>query len=365
MKPSAQNDYLCLLRCALWDVRPDLEHIEDWNGVLRLAQRQTTLGIVGNAALQSQATQDLLPESRVRLLTHLEKMQNEAEQAEQLLMALDAAFSQHDLSFFLLKGIGLAAFYPVPRLRKCGDVDLLVAPTDFDKAVAILNGIATAEAVKKAFFSDKHYHIIVNGIAVELHHRCMTLSPTSTDAVYQDLENKAMRMGCDDFTLQGTAVRRPEPTFNAFYVFLHLWEHFKERGIGLRQVCDWTLLLHARKDQIDSERLKAMLDSLGLMKPWQVLGSLAVDQLGLPEEEMPFYEPGYSHKSRRLLRIILKEGNFGKSRKLRQHHVKEHGLHRRINTLVDIQVRAWRMGTVLPKEGLRLWKQKMKGGMEK
>ena len=125
MRLSAENDYLNLLRCALWDLRPDLEHIADWNGVLLLAQRQTTLGIVGNAALQSQATQDLLPESRVRLLTHLEKMQNEAEQAEQLLMALNAAFSQHDLSFILLKGLGMAAFYPVPRLRKCGDIDLL------------------------------------------------------------------------------------------------------------------------------------------------------------------------------------------------------------------------------------------------
>lgn len=361
----AQNDYLRLLCCALWDAKPDLEHIEDWNGVLRLAQRQTTLGLVGNAALQSQATQELLPESRVRLLTHLEKMQNEAEQAELLLMALDAAFSQHDLGFILLKGIGLAAFYPVPRLRKCGDIDLLVAPIDFDKAVAILNGIATAEAVKKAFFSDKHYHIILNGIAVELHHHCMTLSPASIDLVYKDLEDNALRLGSDDFTLQGTTIRRPESTFNAFYVFLHLWDHFKERGIGLRQVCDWTLLLHARKEQIDSDRLRTMLDSLGLLKPWQVLGCLAVSQLGLPEEEMPFFEPRYRRKSRRLLRIIMKEGNFGKSRKLRQRHVKEHGLRRRLNTLVDIQVRAWRIGTVLPKEGLRLWKQKMKGGMEK
>ena len=74
---TARNDYLHLLRCALWDVRPDLERMIDWNDVLRLAQRQTTLGIVGNAALQSRATQALLSESRVRLPTHLEKMQDQ------------------------------------------------------------------------------------------------------------------------------------------------------------------------------------------------------------------------------------------------------------------------------------------------
>lgn len=362
---SAQNDFLYLLRCALWDLKPNLERIEDWNGVLRLAQRHTTLGIVGHAALQTQAVAQLLPESHQRLQHEVAKMAADSKQNNLLVCRLLTALQTEQVHTVLLKGVGLADFYPHPELRHCGDIDLLVKPEQFEKAVGILNKMATNEAVQRAFTSDKHYHIVIDGRHVELHHHCMTLDPAATDLVYRDIEDKALALDSDGFTIEGTLIHRPEPTFNAFYVFLHLWEHFKERGIGLRQVCDWILLLHARNDIIDRQRLKVMLDSLGLMKPWQVLGCLAVGQLGLPEEEMPFYEPHYSRKARRLLRIVLKEGNFGKARKLRQKHLKAQGLRRRLNTLVDIQVRAWRIGTVLPREGLRLWKRKMKGGLEK
>ena len=214
VKPSVKKDYLYLLRCALWDVRPDLDHMVDWNDLLLMAQRQTTIGLIGSTSLQTQATEDLLPESRCRLLTHLEKIRTEAEKADQLLYALSAVFDQHNVSFFLLKGLGLADFYPVPMLRQCGDIDLLVAPSDFENAVSVLQSVATPEAVSNAFFSEKHYHIAIKGIQVELHHCCMNLHPTSTDLVYQDIEKKALELGSDDFMLHGTNIHRPEPTFN-------------------------------------------------------------------------------------------------------------------------------------------------------
>ena len=108
-----------------------------------------------------------------------------------------------------------------------------------------------------------------------------------------------------------------------------------------------------------------MLDSLGLMKPWRVFGSLAVKYLGLPEEEMPFFAPRYDRKARRLLRLVLKEGNFGKARPLTQRHLQQQGQGRRVTTLIDIQVRAWRVFTILPCEGIQLWKRKMVGGLRR
>lgn len=67
----------------------------------------------------------------------------------------------------------------------------------------------------------------------------------------------------------------------------------------------------------------------------------------------------------RLLRVILKEGNFGRSTTLRQQHTRQQGLGRRITTLLSIQVRSWRIFTLLPDVGLQLWKTKMKGGLTK
>ena len=367
MKEATQTieDYLYLLRCALWEQRPQRALLDDWNGVVRLAQQQTTLGLVGHAALQCDAVSQLLPESRERLQQQVKKMEEKSRRCEQLISQVMKSLQDHDIGAFLLKGQGLAALYPRPSLRHCGDIDLLVSPANFENAIAVLNQMATDDAVAKAFTTDKHYHIHIGGFSVELHHRCMSLPQAEANSLYQSIEKEALALPPDDFALDGVAIHRPEATFNVFYVFLHLWEHFLERGIGLRQICDWAMLLHRRNAQIDADRLGRMIDALGLRQPWQLFGALAVGHLGLPQEEMPYYSHNYGRKARRLLRIILKEGNFGKSMTLRQQHTRQHGLGRRLTTLLSIQVRSWRIFTLLPTTGWRLWKQKMIGGINK
>lgn len=366
MSPTASiSDFLHLLRCALWDSASELDWLDDWNGVVRLANQQTTLGLVGHAALQSEAVRQLLPESRLRLQQQVDRLADRAKHCEALISRMVPALEAEGIEVWLLKGQGLAAFYPAPPLRHCGDVDLLVRPACFPKAVSVLNRLATPQAVAEAFNTDKHYHIRIDGFDVELHRRCMAFAAAAADHRYQSLEDEALALPPDDFNLNGVVIHRLEPTFNAFYVFVHLWEHFLERGIGLRQVCDFTLLIHARNAQIDRARLRPMLDAFGLMRPWQLFGALAVKHLGLPKEEMPFFDPRFVRKARRLLRVILKEGNFGRSTTLRQHHTRRRGLSRRLTTLLSIQVRSWRIFTLLPDVGLHLWKQKMKGGLNK
>lgn len=362
---SSISDFLLLLRCALWNSRPQLDLMDDWNAVVRMAQQQTTLGLVGHSALQCDAALQLLPESRLRLQQQVDQLADRAKHCEALISRMVPALEAEGIEVWLLKGQGLAAFYPAPLLRHCGDVDLLVRPACFDKAVSVLNRLATPQAVAEAFNTDKHYHIRIDGFDVELHRRCMAFADATADQRYQSLEDEAIALPPDDFKLNGTAIHRLEPTFNAFYVFLHLWEHFLERGIGLRQVCDFTLLIHARNAQIDRTRLRPMLEAFGLMRPWQLFGALAVNHLGLPEEEMPFFDPRFVRKARRLLRVIFKEGNFGRSTTLRQQHTRRRGLSRRLTTLLSIQVRSWRIFTLLPDVGLHLWKQKMKGGLNK
>ncbi len=366
MSPTASiSDFLLLLRYALWDSASELDWLDDWNGVVRLANQQTTLGLVGHAALQSEAVRQLLPESRSRLQQQVDRLADRAKHCEALISRMVPALEAEGIETWLLKGQGTAAFYPAPLLRHCGDVDLLVRPACFDKAIAVLNRLATPQAVAEAFNTDKHYHIHIGGFDVELHRRCMAFADAAADHRFQSLEDEALALPPDDFNLNGVVIHRLEPTFNAFYVFVHLWEHFLERGIGLRQVCDFTLLIHARNAQIDRTRLRPMLEAFGLMRPWQLFGALAVKHFGLPEEEMPFFDPRFVRKARRLLRVILKEGNFGRSTTLRQQHTRRRGLSRRLTTLLSIQVRSWRIFTLLPDVGLHLWKQKMKGGLNK
>ncbi|MDE6807177.1 MAG: nucleotidyltransferase family protein, partial [Prevotella sp.] len=96
------------------------------------------------------------------------------------------------------------------------------------------------------------------------------------------------------------------------FVFLHMYHHFINGGVGLRHLCDWVMLLHAHKDDINRQELQKQLRSFRLLRAWRIFTPIAVHYLGLLEMECPFYSVEYSRKSDRILAMILREGNFGR-----------------------------------------------------
>lgn len=81
--------------------------------------------------------------------------------------------------------------------------------------------------------------------------------------------------------------------------------------MGLRQVCDWVVLLHANHGKINLEWQSDVLGKMRLMKEWQVFGYIAVNTLGLPADEMPFYDAKCQKKAEKVLDLIMFKGNFG------------------------------------------------------
>ena len=82
-------------------------------------------------------------------------------------------------------------------------------------------------------------------------------------------------------------------------------------GIGLRQLCDWTMFIHRHYADIDPVALEKDLKAFGLANAWQIFAGVAVEFLGLPAEECPLYSGEFSSKSRFMLDVIWNEGNFG------------------------------------------------------
>lgn len=125
------------------------------------------------------------------------------------------------------------------------------------------------------------------------------------------------------------------------------------------------MLLHAKHDVVDRAELSDILHRLDLTDAWQVFGCIAVDWLGLPKEEMPFYDAKCARRAKRALKIILKEGNFGTEWKMSKKHRKQSGLKRSMTTFFSIQIRQWRLLWVFPKIALRQYRDKMLGGVKK
>lgn len=189
----------------------------------------------------------------------------------------------------LIKGHSIAVLYPNPDMRSSADVDMYIGEQEYDHMIAVMRA-AFPEAY---WFSEEHaglhFAVVMDeklDLAVELHRVAMELhNIPDGDRAFQDFTHREMahtrtlRVGDTDVSI-------PSLAFDALYIFMHAWHHFESSGVGLRQLADWSLALHAAKDvQGLDETLRPVLERMQMLEVWQTFGWVLVHYLGLPREE--------------------------------------------------------------------------------
>lgn len=309
---TASHNLLVLVRSALWGVPAEgLSPQVDWKKVFILAKQHTLVGLLAGAV--QMLPEDSRPDKTI--LTNLQTYCMKNIQAHMLitrnLARVMELLRSADIEPVLFKGHGLALNYPDPLSRQCGDIDLYIGKKNYDKAVKCfisnfgLGGEHDSENVK-------HYHCSCNGVSVELHRIAEILPGVFRNRRYQKwtVENLAP----SNFRLvdiEGVMVNLPPYNFDAVYVLNHAWHHFVNGGIGLRQLCDWTLYLHRFHSMLDYDKLKKDLKSFGLLRVWHIFAWIAVNRLGLQASECPLYEEKCGKAADKVLEIVLHDGNFG------------------------------------------------------
>lgn len=208
------------------------------------------------------------------------------------------ALTKAGIQPLLMKGAGLAALYPDPSMRTWGDIDLFVGIDQYHPACKVMRE-TFPDALKFDEELDhyKHYNLIADGISIEIHRVSVGFQHPIDARRYACMEAFATQHACE-LEIEDLRLKIFEPTFNALFVMLHSWEHMTTQGASLRQIYDWTLLLHRYADAIDRPRLKSWLKALHLLDVWKLYAYIAVRYLDLPEEEMPFYDKGDRLKAR-------------------------------------------------------------------
>lgn len=302
------------LRTALFDRSLLLpEGFAQWKKVLKLARQQACSGLVGDTMLMIPQILDTLPSDISVPLQEmpLDMMARYATANNALIVAV-TALRKNGIDPVLLKGQGVSRYYPFPALREHGDIDLYVGVDNYEKAYdALLPVVTEIDAREELQTQAKHFHAKIGSVAVEVHRYAAVFDLTRENALYQEYARKGLTENLVPLDLGSIVVDTPAEDFNVYFVFNHLLHHFYSTGIGMRQLCDLTMLLHAKNGQYDVETLRQMLAGMDEMMPWQVFGCVIVDVLGLPEEEFPFYNPSMRRRADRLLKSILMEGNFG------------------------------------------------------
>ena len=351
------EQFFALIRSGLWGGKAASSPFDggaDWEALLRLASMQSLTGIFADGA--GTLPRELMPpaETARRLFVTVESIRRANRRLDAVLAELEAGLRREGIEGILLKGQGVARAYLHPELRMCGDIDLYPGKGDaYLRCCEIVRSLGESEGREDE--SEKHFHFNRRGCSIEIHSHVMLAADPFVNRRLQRWTDEML----DDpsklrhVEINGVEVNLPPVDFDAVFLLQHIANHLLKGGIGLRQLCDWSRYLHVHAAEIDRARLGNNLRTLRLMNCWQLFGWLAVNRLGLPEAEMPFYSPRHEKRALRCLRIILRKGNFGQYDKAARRNLDINFILRKMQTCLIVIGQHAELLRVIPAEVLR------------
>ena len=351
------EQFFALIRSGLWGGKAASSPFDggaDWAALLRLASMQSLTGIFADGA--GTLPRELMPpaETARRLFVTVESIRRANRRLDTVLAELEAGLRREGIEGILLKGQGVARAYLHPELRMCGDIDLYPGKGDaYLRCCEIVRSLGESEGREDE--SEKHFHFNRRGCSIEIHSHVMLAADPFVNRRLQRWTDEML----DDpsklrhVEINGVEVNLPPVDFDAVFILQHIANHLLKGGIGLRQLCDWSRYLHVHAAEIDRARLGNNLRTLRLMNCWQLFGWLAVNRLGLPEAEMPFYSPRHEKRALRCLRIILRKGNFGHYDKAARRNLDINYILRKMQTCLIVIGQHAELLRVIPAEVLR------------
>ena len=294
----------------------------NWQQLYSFASKQAILGLCfdGIERMGEEYPEELKlnPIGRELLMTWMGKAQQIRRQNMKVNMVankLYSMFREDGLRCCILKGQGNALMYPNPYSRTPGDIDVWInASRERIKEYAR----------KKFELGDdirlQHLETSLDGVPVELHFFPGIMNNPIYNARLQKWFKRNADLQCSNVVSLPDGIREiaiPTTAFNVIYQLTHLYHHFFDEGIGMRQIIDYyyvvisDYLLVINDESLGiRDTLLRELKHLGL---WKFAGAVMYvlhEALGLPEEKM--IAPMDEKRGKLLLAEILNGGNFGR-----------------------------------------------------
>lgn len=313
-----QQQFLELVRTGLF---PELNariiphgNSVDWEMLHRLAEEQSVKGLVAAGIDNLPASERPPKEVVLQFIGSTFQLEQRNKAMNAFVAKLMEQLRTEDIYAILVKGQGIAQCYEKPLWRACGDVDLLLSESDYERAKELLCPLATDVETEYTHF--KHQGMTIDGWVVELHGTLHSRLSNRVDRMVDDVQKDVFYGGnVRPWDNGGTQVFLPSPDNDVIFVFTHILHHFFFEGIGLRQICDWCRLLWTYRDSLNHELLESRIRKMGLMSEWKAFATFAVKWLGMPVEAMPLYEDNHNvnldKKADKICKFVLEVGNFG------------------------------------------------------
>ena len=329
-----ENYLFELLRSELWGTElsfSQLSHSE-FEELMALAGEQTVTGLVGDCLIKNNLK--LERDDALGLYAKMKAIEKANTRVNENLVSFVNFMERKGIDYIIVKGQVAGALYPNPDARMSGDVDLYFVGDNYEKIKGLVEQRLGKQLSKLS--DGKHVEFEVNGVVFELHEKLSRLATRKHQEYWDQMIDHAILEGTDTVMINGKEIKTLSATYNAMYIFVHLFYHMTASGVGLRQLCDWAMIIAQsafqdssskfqvkndnvnanpnKKSSLNREDLGGSLKELGYFKAYKAMGAFLVEYLGLPEEQFPF---ALTEKDRKwvetIKKNILKRGNFGRT----------------------------------------------------
>ncbi len=288
----------------------------DWRQLYTFASKQAILGICfdGIERLGEEYPEELQknPIERDLLITWMAKAQQIRRQnvkVNGVAAKLYSKFREDGLRCCILKGQGNALMYLNAYSRNPGDIDVWVNASREQ----------ITEYAKKHFklgddIRYQHIETSVDGVPVELHFFPCSMNNPIYHARLQKWFRRNADLQCSHIVRlpdRAGDIAIPTSAFNVVYQLCHLYHHFFDEGIGMRQIIDYYFVVSMLN--VNCEMLTWLPKELKHLGLWKFAGAVMYvlhETLRLSEEKM--IAPMDERRGKLLLAEILNGGNFGK-----------------------------------------------------
>lgn len=221
----------------------------DWQELYSFASKQALLGLCfeGIERLGKEYPEELKqnPIGRELLMTWMGKAQQIRRQNMKVNAVASKLFSmlrEDGMRCCILKGQGNALMYPNPYSRTPGDIDVWI-----DASRERIMEYASKKFELGEDIRLQHLETSLDGVPVELHFFPCSMNNPIYHARLQKWFRRNADLQCSNVVgLPDGAgdVAVPMTAFNVVYQLTHLYHHFFDEGIGMRQIIDYFLVVN-------------------------------------------------------------------------------------------------------------------------
>ena len=220
----------------------------DWRQLYNFASRQALLGFCfdGIERLTKEFSEELKQNSigRDLLMTWMgasQQIHRQNMKVNAVAGKLYSKFREDGLRCCILKGQGNALMYPNPYSRTPGDIDVWMN--------ASRENITEYAKTHFEIGDDIRFHHLetsFDGVPVELHSFPGIMNNPIYNARLQKWFKRNVDLQCSNVVSLPDGIGEiaiPTTAFNVIYQLTHLYHHFFDEGIGMRQIIDYLLVV--------------------------------------------------------------------------------------------------------------------------